>query len=310
MRLFNTLGITCLSALFILQGCKRDEVINTKSLADFFQENGVPDQFFTINTDTVSYFVTTNYTGVLVDSGAFVNSSNEIVIGPVTIRLKEMITKKDMILSGIFPVAGGQPLVSGGEFYIEAIKNGEKLRLARPNAITLGIPCKDTIRKTNYRGFYETNLTAETDWGTPSDTIVPFSNGMAGPGSVSGFYYDFTVDSLAWINCDHFYSAGGVMTDIKANVIGSQYIESNTKVFLAFTDENSASYMSKESGLYVPSGGYQLPLGLNITFVAISIVNGQYYSAFQSTSVTPGHIENLNLSPTTLDDFKTQLENL
>jgi hypothetical protein len=302
ISLYSFIGLL---GLLSLQSCKRDEPIEGKTLEGFFEENRVQDQIFTMNADSGSTFITSNYIYMGIDVSPFLNSNNDTVTGNVTIRLKEIMTKGDMILSGIFSVSGGKPLVSGGEFYIEATQNGEQLHLSRPDAIYLFIPITDSIPVNDYRGFYEPALTSNTDWGTPSDTISADFTIGGSSGS-----YTFGIDTLNWINCDYFYSFTGAATAVKANLTG-MHTEANTKVFLTFNDYNSACMLYRETGsLYSPGSEYELPVGLNVTFVAISLINGQYYSAFQSTSISSGHIENLNLTPTTLDLFKIQVGNL
>ena len=43
---------------------------------------------------------------------------------------------------------------------------------------------------------------------------------------------------------------------------------------------------------------------------ALSKINGQYFSAFRTATIGNTHIENLTLTPTTIDDFKLTLGSL
>jgi hypothetical protein len=290
-----------------LQGCQKEEEVIYTDISNFYKDNGVPVQELTINASQSSGIYTSRYTMISADSGAFVNSNNQVVTGPVVLKVRELLTKKDMILSGVFSVSNGKPLVSAGEYYIEATQNGEQLQLAYHDALRIYMPVYDPAPYSFYE-FYAEDPGSSSGWGDTQDTVPVFvtTGGGVGP----GLYYDFGVNSLGWINCDHFVNSSDPMTKVRAQVNGSLFTTENTKCFIVFNDLNSAAEMWLEPPYYTPGMMYELPLGLDVTFVAISIVNGKYYSAFQSTSITDGHTEQLSLTPTTLADIKAQLANL
>ncbi len=209
-----------------------------------------------------------------------------------------------MILSGIFSVSGDQPLVSGGEYFIKATQNGAELKLVSASHVLVSSTQKG-VQDKNMQVFYANNMDENTTWGSPTitDTVkigIDFTN---------IFYYAIPVNNLHWVNCDHFLNVPGIKTDVKATINGSDN-NNNTKVFVSFDSLNSASLFSFYSNPYFTSSIKQLPIGLKVTFVALSKINGNYFSAFQSTTIIDNHIENLTLSPTIIDDFKLQLDTL
>jgi len=300
-------SITLILFLAILiPGCKKDPPIISSSLADFFRENGVPEQHFAVDVSSYSYILTGQNVYISIDSAAFVNDSGQIVTGIVDIVIREITTKKDMILSGIFPVSGGKPLISGGEFHIEAFKNGQPLKLRQPEAVFLNINGYDPIPSYNFREFYATNLTENTNWGEPEDTVGVYWTGIG-----TGYVYSFGLDSLNWINCDYFYNSLLPGTIVKAFVNGDQFDENNTRVFISFDTLNSSSmcYFHGDS-IYSPGLAYNVPIGMPVTWVAIAKANGNYYSFFHQTSLASDHIEEISLTPTTLEEFKVRLNDL
>ncbi len=110
---------------------------NYSSLADFFAKNGPQMQTYTINGATGGSFTTPQGTVVTIPANAFYNNLWQIVTGPVTITFKDIYKKSDMLLSNITTVTTNEtPLVSGGEFYIQATAAGSPLQLANQLTIT------------------------------------------------------------------------------------------------------------------------------------------------------------------------------
>ena len=51
-------------------------------------------------------------------------------------------------------------------------------------------------------------------------------------------------------------------------------------------------------------------VGEEVIIVTISEINGQYYSSFTSTIIVTNHVENITMSPTTLNDINQAINNL
>lgn len=211
-----------------------------------------------------------------------------------------------MILSNAPTTSGGKPLVSGGEVYFSAKQNNQKLKLAPAGYVYASVP---TGNNPSYqmREFYSSSLSATDDW---DSTTTPSPINVMADTSSSKNYYSFQVDSTSWINCDYFYSGTGPTSSILANV-GSSYDTSNCFVFVSFDGLNSAAHCyAYVNHMYSPGSYYTLPIGMSVTFVAISEKNGQYYSCFKPSVITANHNESLTLTATSLSQIKQDLTNL
>lgn len=289
----------------LIQPFLKSSVPEEKTLTDFFIKNGTPSQTFVINSirDTSIYFPKSS---MYIPKNSFVKLNNQAVIGAVTIEVKLLVNKKDMILNGIFSVSDGKPLVSAGEFFIKATQNGEELKLAFQKQLYVSIYIMGPLSN-NMQVFYADNLNANTNWGIPSSSdTVNISSASPGP-----LEYHFPISNLRWINCDYFYDKPGLKTIVKVSVNGEEYNNNNTHVFITLDKLNAACMFTSYSKPYFFTPvNYELPVGQKVTIVAISEIGGQYFSAFQSAIFTDNHIENLTMSPTTIDDFKLQLGSL
>jgi hypothetical protein len=301
-------------AFLILQsGCDKEVLTkqnSKKPFENFFVENSVSFQEFTRNSAYDSFVWTEGYTKITIPAHSFVDHQGQPINGQYILRVKEMSDKKDMILSGIFSVSQGKPLVSAGEIYIEAQQGDEILKLSPGKHLEIDILCDDIIPVTKYQSFYGIHLTKETDWGIPQDSIQLITGASPFNPSTSYFYHCELL-SLDFFNCDYYLNSGGPIARPKARLMGSQFNEDNTLVFITIDNLNSASTLhSNGGGAFSAGTNYELPVGMAVTYAAISLIDGQYYSTIQSSTIANGCIEELNLMPTSLTAFKLALEDL
>ncbi len=126
----TALGISAL--LIIIVSCKKDQGVIPDFLkaTDFWKDIGPNHQKFSLNAASGGTITGSKGTSILFPPGAFVDANGTIVIEFISLELTEMLSRKDIFLSGVLTEADGQLLVSGGEFLIEAKKqNGDALRL-------------------------------------------------------------------------------------------------------------------------------------------------------------------------------------
>jgi hypothetical protein len=83
-------------------------------------------------------------------------------------------------------------------------------------------------------------------------------------------------------------------------------------VFVAFPTFNclTNNFDWDLDGTFDSGGGYEAPIGLSATIIAISLVNGQYYSAIVPITIAAGGNYSVTLAPTTLADFEAAIETI
>jgi len=124
---------------------------------------------------------------------------------------------------------------------------------------------------------------------------------------------------MNWINCDRFMRTNGNST--KMNVrLPQQYDTTNTAIFIVFAGQNTVTKFDNYKQLdrttnilnisNFDTKWYSIPVGSDVTIVALSEVNGQYYSSMQRTVVVKDHLADLVMQPTTLDQFKVDMDKL
>jgi len=147
------------------------------------------------------------------------------VSGQVTVILKEVLSKKDVIFSGVMTESNGQLLESGGELEIKAKKDGKELRL-NPQLGEKG-PQVEVPKVMNNRDmglFVQQKRDQGPNGGgtgggqtqqNPTTWVpapyYPFGNG---PNS-----YTFTLPGFTWVNCDRFYSDPNPKTTVTVSPV-------------------------------------------------------------------------------------------
>jgi hypothetical protein len=231
-------------------------------------------------------------------------SSNVTVTGNITIELKEIFSKKDMILTGILPMSKYKPLVSGGEIYINATQNGQTLRLLPNKIIYATVPAGVNPSYQMQEFYSESNsLFDTTGWTTNNNNISVVQDSSGGS---TFFNYYFQIDSMQWINCDYFWYNTSPKTAVGVS-LPSQFNSTNCLVFMSVDGQNSLGRLFDFGGGFLTA---EWPIGTVVTFIAIAEINGQYYSSFQGGTLVDNHVETISMNATTLTAIRTQLAGL
>lgn len=114
-------------------------------------------------------------------------------------------------------------------------------------------------------------------------------------------YYIFSVAKLGWINCDRFLESEKTVDYYVKNT------EKDTKIKMVFKDIDGVLMANSTDGKFVFS---KVPIGRQVTIVAIKNTNGQFQTAFQEVTISDKPLETLAFKETTLTELKQQLEKL
>ncbi|HTF04476.1 MAG TPA: hypothetical protein VK826_10635 [Bacteroidia bacterium] len=298
--------------LFIASCSKEEGLENTYptstnsngSLDAFFVQNAPALQSFTFNVSSGSYFIGAQGTTVTVSPNAFVYQNNFPVTGSVTVYVREVMNKKDMILSGGFTTSNGRPLVSGGEVNVTAFQGTQELKLASANSVNVTIPAGNTPPPNMYE-FRASSFGIANDF-IPVNMQAPIA---VVSDSSGGYSYAFALDSLHWSNVDQFMNIPGTLTSFSVTV-PNIFNSENCMIFITVEGSQFASQIYRFDPAvrsFVSGPYYKLPEGLDVTFTAIAEINGQFYYASNEVTIAENH--NTSLYPATTSEAQI-LQNL
>ncbi len=301
---------TCLT----FTGCKKSEEESpapATTIKDFFEKTEVKSQTFTINTDNGQSSITGEEgTKVTFPENAFTTIDGTPVTGAVSIELKEIYEKSDMVLSERPTSSDGKLLISGGEIFINATANGQELQLAENTSILVELATTDLEEGMGlFTGSEEDSVFNWTPVPIDSSQVAVNDSNWVND-TIPTYYYDpshyiFTINTLHWINCDAFYNSTN-NANLSITYTGEPSIN-NTKVYLIFRDINSVLQPSAYNSIFSVGA---LPVGQDITIVVIGIKDGNEYFASKDITLDTDITVNLDLVQSSESEIKAALEGL
>jgi hypothetical protein len=261
------------AAIITLAACKKN---NDKPAfvraEEILGKNAIPAQTFTGDATTGFTIVGEKGTKIVFPPKALRGGDGQPVSGTVTITLKEVLSKKDVMFSGVMTESNGQLLESGGELLVKAQKDGKELGIMPDSAIRVEVPKvmndKDMglfvlgERKRDQNGGNGQQPPQNPNTWNPAP-YAPFGNG---PNS-----YSFSLPAFTWVNCDRFYSDPNPKTTITVSpVFADNNQVSDLQVMLVFRNIQTVITLPFNYGLNkFESYQNSLPIALQADLVII-----------------------------------------
>lgn len=300
-------------AMLAIVSCKKDTpnptpqgpVPNASALKDFFagkRANAV--QTFTISSEINQTITGNKGTIITFSANSFETMTGGPVTGNVQVELIEIFNKKDMILMNVPTMGntatGTAPLISGGEFRIKVRQNGQELRLKSGMSYTVIAPAANGF-DSNMQIFYGEEENDTVTWNQADSSAIW--------GQGNQYYALF--DSLNWVNLDYFMNSGGPQTLVRAQ-LPSGFNNQNCSLFISVDGTNTiASVWNYENGMFTTAPSYTLPIGMNVHFVAIAMIDGVPHAAIVAATIGSDHLQVISaLTATTEAQLSADLADL
>nr|WP_294934056.1 hypothetical protein [uncultured Flavobacterium sp.] len=268
---------------------------------------GLQHQTQTFQMDAAQTITFTSTKGVqFTVNGTCLTLNGNPVTGQVDLEYVEVFDGGSMLATnkttmGVMPDGDKAMLVSGGEFYINATKNGQQLDISCP--ISLIIPTS----LTNPGGLNVMTLWVGAEdadgnvtWEEADDTAGGNGVGIEGQGP-SATYYAFASE-FGWTNVDCFYNNPDPKTTILASV-PSGYNNENCAIYLHYDGlGNGLAYLDtydSNTGLFSEHYG-QIPIGLACHIIFVTEENGQWRYAIKGVTISANAVYNFTLAETTV----------
>ena len=328
MKSSNLFILSLFSLALIFSSCEEKEpnVISlpnniaptaSSQINAYFVENlEVETEQFNVNP-SVGYQTinTSNGFSVSFNSNTFTYANGNPVSGNFTIEIIDALTKKEMmILNRPTFTNDGQLLVSGGIIYLNAKQDGQQLSINDSEPVMVSIPSNNTTAMELFDGSLDQNNDFGWDLSLEDTvTIATMEDTTFNPnGQENLFSYNFTMNSIGWINCDYFYNSADPLTGVIV-VLPDDYNGTNSIVFIYYSDINSVANMHDydNDSNFDLGLGYTTPVGMDVTFVTIAEIDSMFYFNVTNSTITDNHIEEINvLTPVSEQDLQTIIDNL
>jgi hypothetical protein len=253
-------------------------------------------------------FTTVKGVTIYLDTNGLTLNGNPVT-GEIDLKVIEIFDGATMLATGMHTM-GKMPdgkhamMNSGGEFYINATKDGQQLELN--GILSLTIPTNlsdDTGGNPDMAlwNFAEEDTVWVPEPQTPTGNGGVFlGNGQIGiPGEASYFAY---LDHFGWTNVDCFYADPRPRTTILASV-PTGYDNKNSAVYLHYDGQGNALALldnyDHSTKLFSDHYG-QIPIGLVCHVIFVTEDNGQWRYAIKAKTIAEGDVYNFTMAETTI----------
>jgi len=313
------------AVIIFLTSCQKELKLSpvaagkVSSLSEFYDKNAVPLQTFSVDAANGGSFTGAAGSIVTIPSSAFVDGNGNAVTGNVTVELREIYKKSDMLLSNMPTTSYGWPLQSGGEFFIRATNTGgalllqknKRIQVKQPAAVTGG---NDAAMKA-FIGIANADSIANNNWNPVLDSASnPQAAVLIDADNYVFSLYQFSTPAAngTWCNSDNSdYFSKYTTTSLLISSTDTGF--GRCDVYLVFKDVNCMVHVYatgvNSNNLYQYTYNYA-PVGLQCTVVAITVKGDTLYSSFTPITISANQTVNFSLSATTTEAFKTALGNL
>jgi hypothetical protein len=322
--------LTSAIALSILSCDKEDDVkLPSKPDGEALQNNFEANiekriQSFTLKASDGGTITGSQGTKIMFYPNAFVTQDNQMATGNVSIELVEIFKRADMLFTGMATNgrnANGEraTLVSGGEFFVNATQDGKQLKV--DGGFHIMAPADNTGGPDNemmlFTGEEECANPDKTDceivWVEQDRRVEVGKNDNQGTATGGGSVYMTFQSEFGWTNIDKWYSDPRPKTTIFVDV-PEGYNNENCAVYLSYDGEPSAlasfDMYNATTGLFTEHYGL-IPIGLNVHFILVSVVDGQWHYAIQPATITANHVEVIgSVQSITEDQLKALINDL
>lgn len=266
-----------------------------RNLQAFFILNGATTQQFQIEANQPVIIEGRQGINISLAAHSFVNVAHQPVTGKIMIRIKEVFSKSDMVLSNKPTTSQNRLLTSGGTFFISATKRNLPLQLVRPAEVYLPITKKITnpaIMQVFRGSRSSSNLFEDKpqfDWKKSHHSRVEVASFKKKPA------LKVTLNELNWINCDHFYRNDIARSMLTVQTAGLDRPLQEQVTFLVFKNIHGVMRLYRKQHKF---SMYNVPTQETATIVSIGIDDAQQlYFGKQEIERTTSEVIPLMMRP-------------
>jgi hypothetical protein len=245
-------------------------------------------QVFEITDDGTAPVTGTQGTELWPYADIFMYTSGDSVKYPITIKLIELYTPKDMIYYQMPTVASGTLLKTAGEIRVRAFKDTTELVLRPNKTLTVQLPASSpTSDKSVYYGF---SASSYTDWTADLSSLDVTNTNADKLFTATTTGYKAAIGKMGWINCG---KAEASSTNHKITFTSDTDDLTNIGIFIYFPATNSLMQVYNEVSGNIPDGSAVKIIAIGIT------ASGDLYSYSLNEQVYADQTLNITMTATT-----------
>jgi hypothetical protein len=278
------------------------------TVADIIAANGSAPNTVTVDATTATT-LTINGNILEIPANAFVTSTGGTVGGVVTLTVKTVMTKSQVIFTGAGANSSSSKLVvTKGCIKSTASQNSQSLRLSGGGNFFINVPDLSSATPPPMKKYYAPKVTATDStafWALGTDVTDIAQRTFT---SSSTVYHKASLDSLKWLNVGVQYdSVSAPKAAVTVTLDPTQFTKLNTMVFLSFNGSLTVGALFEISpGVFRISN---MPIGKGVHILAVAAINGHYYADKLSTLVSATPV-GLNMQMVTQSQMQAMVASL
>lgn len=266
-----------------------------------------PAQVFEIDPGRKTTIVGEQGTRLTIFPHAFRDARKGLVDRPVKLQLREVFSKKDILLSNKMTTSQDRLLESAGQLWVAAFYEGQLLDLTYP--ISIELPVKSALRNplsvriysgstASTRGF---EPEATFDWRLSDKKALPIRRLSVKK------YYRFWLYQFNWINCKNALSRrkGRSMVSAKAVSLIEQFDDLQAYLVLSGAEAMARMHRTKDR-----FAAFNIPAHFAARVLMIGIHEGVIYYGEREITKTGNCQVFVRLEPLTSRELGEKLEKL
>lgn len=220
-----------------------DGNIPTRNLDKFFAEHRASGQHFAVDPTRRTTLVGSQGTRLTIAPKSFLDPSGWPVRSQVTLILREVFSRPDMVLSGLTNTSDDRILESAGQLLLEAYGDGELLSLATPIIVDLPLQAglDNPLASQLFSGGVSQTLSFGSglrfDWKSVKTKDIQLKT------LGDKKYLHFPVDALKWWNCTSFFHRRRQRIMMSLRWSANEMPKEDVAAFLVFRDFNAVARM-------------------------------------------------------------------
>lgn len=220
-----------------------DGSVPTRNLDKFFAQHRASGQDFTIDPTRRTTLVGSQGTRMTIVPNAFLDSSGWPVRGPVTLSLREIFSREDMVLSGLTNTSEDRILESAGQLLLNAHSEQERLNLAIP--ISIDLPLQGGLDNPLASQLFSGGISQTSSFGSGLrfDWKAAKTKNIQLKTLGDKKYLHFSIDELNWWNCTSFFHRRRSRIMMSLRLSANNYSMEDLTAFLVFRDFNAVVRM-------------------------------------------------------------------
>lgn len=276
------------------------------SAQEFLADNAPQPEVLSLDADKGGSMITKNGISFSFAPNSFVQNATPIT-GMVDVEILEVLNPADMMYTGATTTTANLTLESGGMFHIGVKQNGKPVNLAPGKRYQVTIPAPNGL-DFEMQVFQGWNAGGEgsdvIQWGATQDST---NTGWRTDSTQRSYVLD--LDFLNWCNLDKYRNDPN-QTKVSVK-LPTGFTNKNTSVFMVFKKNMVTPLFGDQAKEEFNTGGYTAPMGIDVTFVVISVKDKKTYYALVDTKLVKDHVEIIDpLTEISEDDLKKILQGL